>query len=55
MKRPVLIIGLILIPVLLIAAGYYYNIEMLSSAGYVILIFYVIMAFRVKFSVKKNK
>lgn len=55
MKKPALMILLALVPVLLIASGYYFKIDTLSSLGFVILIFYVIMAVRVRFSVKKNK
>jgi hypothetical protein len=57
MKKPVIMIALLLIPAVLIALGFYLKNEILSSIGYVILIFYFIMAIRGKFSKteKENK
>jgi len=57
MKKPVIMIALLLIPALLIALGFYLKKDVLSSIGYVILIFYFIMAIRGKFSKaeKENK
>ena len=47
---------LLLVPALLIGCGFYFKNEILSSVGYVVLIFYVIMAIRGKFSTgQKNK
>jgi len=57
MKKPVIMIALLLIPAVLIALGSYLKKDVLSSIGYVILIFYFIMAIRGKFSKaeKENK
>ena len=54
MKKAALIIGLLAIPVLLIAAGFYFNASTISSIGYVIFIFYVIMALRGKFTSREK-
>lgn len=55
MPKPIIIIILLLIPALCILAGWYFTIDLLMSIGYVILIFYVIMAIRANFaSGKKN-
>jgi len=48
-NKTVLIIALVLVPGLLIALGFYFKKETLSSIGYVILIFFIIMAVRGKF------
>lgn len=50
MKKISIIVVLLLIPALLIISGFYFEKEILSSVGYVILIFYIIMAIRAKFS-----
>lgn len=42
MKKPVLIVGLVTIPVVLVLTGLYYKNEILSSIGYVIFIFYLV-------------
>jgi len=56
MNKPLIVGALILIPALLIVAGFYYGSEILSSIGFVILIFYIVMAIRGKFSDgKKDK
>jgi hypothetical protein len=56
MKKTFIIIALLLIPALLIACGFHFEEEILSSIGYVILIFYIIMAIRGRFSnSEKNK
>jgi hypothetical protein len=49
MYKPVVVIFLLLIPALFIASGFYFEKETLSSLGYVILIFYIIMIIRGKF------
>jgi hypothetical protein len=54
MKKPVVITALLIIPALLILSGFYFEQELLSSIGYVVLIFYVIMAIRGKFN-NENK
>jgi len=56
MKRPLVIVLLLLVPGLLILSGFYFKKDILSSIGYVILIFYVIVAIRGRFSTgEKNK
>jgi hypothetical protein len=56
MKKLLVIVALLLAPVLLIASGFYFGKEILSSIGYVILIFYIIMVIRGRFSNNaKNK
>jgi hypothetical protein len=50
MKKPLAIAGLLLVPAFLIISGFYFKKETLSSVGYVILIFYIIMIIRGKFS-----
>lgn len=55
MKKRYLAILLLLIPVLLIIAGFYFTIDILSSIGYVFLIFYIIMAVRGSFKSGVNK
>lgn len=57
MKKPITIVALLLVPALLIIAGFYFKKDILSSIGYVIVIFYIIMAIRGKFSTgqKENK
>jgi len=57
MKKPITIVALLLVPALLIISGFYFKKDILSSIGYVILIFYIIMAIRGKFSTgqKENK
>jgi len=50
MRKPLLVIGLLIIPVLLIFAGFYFESTTITSIGCVVLIFYVIMALRGKFS-----
>jgi hypothetical protein len=50
MKKPIIVIALLLVPALLIACGFYFEKNILSSIGYVVLIFYFIMAIRGKFS-----
>lgn len=48
--------ALLLVPALLIGCGFYLKNEILSSIGYIVLIFYFIMAVRGKFSTgQKNK
>lgn len=55
MPKPALVIALLAIPVLLIIAGYYFQKDILYSIGYVVLIFYVLLAIRAKLSTgKKN-
>jgi hypothetical protein len=57
MKKPLILIGMLLIPGILIALGFYLKMDILASVGYVILIFYFIMAIRRKFGTgeKENK
>jgi hypothetical protein len=56
MKKPLVHIALLLLSALLIAAGFYFGKEVLSSVGCVVLIFFIIMAVRGKFSSEeKNK
>ena len=56
MKKPVVVVSLLLIPAVLIILGFYFGREILSSIGYVVLIFYIIMAVRGRFSDRdKNK
>jgi ABC-type multidrug transport system permease subunit len=56
MKKPIIIVALLLVPVLLILSGFYFEKEILSSIGYVVLIFYVVMAIRGRFNTgEKNK
>jgi hypothetical protein len=57
MRKPIILIGMLLIPGILIALGFYLKMDILSSVGYVILIFYFIMAIRGKFgkAEKENK
>lgn len=54
MKKPIIIIALLFVPALLILSGFYFEKEILSSIGYVVLIFYIIMAIRGRFS-SENK
>jgi len=54
MKRPIIVIALLLVPALLILSGFYFEKEILSSVGYVVLIFYIIMAIRGRFSREKK-
>jgi hypothetical protein len=56
MRKPALVILLLIIPLLLIIAGSYFAIDMLISIGCILLIFYVIIAIRERFSAgKENK
>jgi len=57
MKKPLSMVALLLIPAILIGLGFYLKKDILSSVGYVILIFYFIMVIRGKFSTgeKENK
>jgi hypothetical protein len=55
MTKPITMIALLLIPAILIALGFYLEKEILSSIGYVILIFYFIMAIRGKFSPREKQ
>jgi hypothetical protein len=56
MKKTLIVIALLLAPALLITLGFYFKEEILSSVGYVILIFYIIMAIRGKFRTgEKNR
>jgi hypothetical protein len=54
MKKPFVIVLLLLIPVLLVAAGFYLDMDILYSVGAVVLIFYVIMTVIEKFRSGKN-
>jgi uncharacterized protein YxeA len=54
MKKIIIVIVLLLVPALLIASGFYFENEILSSIGYVVLIFYIIMAVRGRFSDQKK-
>ena len=54
MNKPIVIVLLLLVPVLLILSGFYFKNEILASIGYVVLIFYIIMAIRGKFSTRKD-
>lgn len=54
MKNWFLAIALLLIPVLLIISGFYFKNDVLSSIGYVFLIFYIIMAVRGRFKSNVN-
>lgn len=54
MKKPIFVIALLLVPALLILSGFYFEKEILSSVGYVVLIFYIIMAIRGRFSSEKK-
>jgi len=55
MKKPLIIVALLLIPALLIISGFYFEMEILSSIGYVLLIFYIVMAVRGRFSSSEKK
>lgn len=55
MKRPFAALALLLVPALLILSGFYFKKEILSSIGYVVLIFYIIMAIRGKFSTRQKE
>ncbi|MGZ3854245.1 MAG: hypothetical protein ACXVBX_15725 [Flavisolibacter sp.] len=55
MKKPLIIVALLLVPALLIASGFYFEKEILSSIGYVLLIFYIVMAVRGRFSGEKKE
>jgi len=55
MTKPITMIALLLIPAVLIGLGFYLEKDILSSIGYVILIFYFIMAIRGKFSTREKE
>lgn len=60
MKKPILILALLIVPAFLILSGFYFEKkvfkEVFTSIGCVLLIFYIIMALRGKFSnTEKNK
>lgn len=54
MSKPVLIGLLLVIPVTLLLAGWYYEMDILISIGAIFLIFYILMVIRGKFSQRKN-
>jgi hypothetical protein len=49
MKKSLVIFILFLIPVVMILCGFYLKMQNLISIGYVIMIFYIIMAIRTNF------
>jgi hypothetical protein len=53
MRKSFVITLLLLVPLLLIGSGFYFEKDMLASIGYVILIFYIIMAVRGRFTTGK--
>jgi len=55
MRKPFLVIGLLIVPVVLILAGLYLESSTVTSIGCVVLIFYIIMAVRGKFSDQKKE
>jgi tellurite resistance protein TehA-like permease len=55
MNKPVIISALLLLPALLIISGFYFNKEILYSIGFVVLIFFIIMAIRGKFGSTNKK
>ncbi len=55
MTKPITMIALLLIPAVLIGLGFYLEKDILSSIGYVILIFYFIMAIRGKFRTREKE
>ena len=54
MRKPVWISILSLIPLTLILLGWYLEIEVLKSIGYVFVIFYFIMIIKERFTRRKN-
>lgn len=55
MKKSLMILLLLLVPIGLIIFGFYFEKDLLTSAGSIILIFYIIMAVRGKFTTGKQK
>lgn len=56
MRKPFLLVASLIVPALLIIAGFYYKMDLLTSIGSVILIFIVIMLVRGKITGdKKNE
>jgi hypothetical protein len=55
MQKPVWIGLLLLIPLALIVAGWYFKQEVLKSIGYVFVIFYLIMIIKERFKQRKNR
>ena len=55
MRKPFLVVGLLIVPIALILAGLYFNSATLTSLGCIVLIFYIIMAVRGKFSDQKKE
>lgn len=55
MKKPLAIIGLLLVPIALVLAGLYYNQDILLSIGCILFIFFIIMAIRGKFTDQRKK
>ena len=55
MRKPFWVISLLIVPVVLILAGLYLESSMITSIGCTVLIFYIIMAVRGKFSDQKKE
>lgn len=55
MRKPFFVIGLLIVPVVFILAGLYLESSLITSIGCIVLIFYIIMAVRGKFSDQKKE
>lgn len=55
MRKSLSIVLLLLVPALLVISGFYFDNDLLTSIGCILILFYIIMALRGKFSAGDKK